>query len=161
MSTNRQHTCCFTGHREIEPQHREQLPQLLEAVIRLMVRDGYYTFLTGGALGFDTLAADTVLRLKAEYGHMRLIVVSPYGGQSDNWNRAQADHFEWVRQSADNFVCLEAGYSPGCMKRRNYYMVERSAICAYYCLRSRSGAAQTMRYAQQCGLELVDLVSLL
>lgn len=57
-------TCCFTGHRKIPPeQYGEIARRLKEAVIEL-INEGYCYFGAGGALGFDTLAAQTVLNLK-------------------------------------------------------------------------------------------------
>ena len=69
MFSDRNHTCCFTGHRIIEERHLLLLPGLLEAALRELIADGYYTFAAGGALGFDTLAAETVLSLQREFSH--------------------------------------------------------------------------------------------
>ena len=56
-------TCCFTGHRRIPA---DDLPAVAAAlrreVLRLCREEGITVFLSGGALGFDTLAAETVLR---------------------------------------------------------------------------------------------------
>lgn len=38
---------------------------------------GVTTFLTSGTLGFDIMAAGTVLRLKRAFPHIRLILVLP------------------------------------------------------------------------------------
>ena len=62
--------CCFTGHRptalpdagnERKPGMRA-LCLLLERAVERAVSDGFTAFYTGGALGFDTLAAEAVLR---------------------------------------------------------------------------------------------------
>lgn len=60
----RSQTCCFTGHREIDKSVLPVLAQQLEAALRQLIGEGCRCFGAGGALGFDTLAAQTVLRLR-------------------------------------------------------------------------------------------------
>ena len=60
-------TCCFTGHRRIPPEAVAPLRERLEAEIESLIRQGVRYFGAGGALGFDTLAAEAVLDLKAVY----------------------------------------------------------------------------------------------
>ena len=60
-------TCCFTGHRNIPFSEREQILSVLTEKIEELISTGIAVFINGGALGFDTLAAQTVLELKAEY----------------------------------------------------------------------------------------------
>ena len=73
----RERTACFTGHRSIPTGQSEVLHQRLENVIIRLVEKGYRFFGAGGALGFDTMAAQLVLTLKAQYPHIRLILVLP------------------------------------------------------------------------------------
>ena len=51
-------TCCFTGHRRIPPEAVAPLRERLEAEIESLIRQGVRYFGAGGALGFDTLAAE-------------------------------------------------------------------------------------------------------
>lgn len=146
------HTCCFTGHRLIEERHREQLPVLLEQAIRSLIADGFYTFAAGGALGFDTLAAETVLTLQAEFSHLRLVIVAPFSGQADGWSRADQLRYERIRQAASDYICLESAYTRDCMRRRNLALISMSAACLSYCLHSRSGTSQTVGFALREGL---------
>ena len=60
-------TCCFTGHREIPQSHLPALQKKLEETIRELVSQGFTRFEAGGALGFDTLAENIVLRIKEEF----------------------------------------------------------------------------------------------
>ena len=71
-------TCCFTGHRTIPPAILPKLSAELESTLLLLIQRGFRYFGAGGALGFDTLCAETVLRLKAQFPHIRLILVLPY-----------------------------------------------------------------------------------
>lgn len=56
-------TCCFTGHRAIPARALPALAEELEQTLRRLIGEGMRYFGAGGALGFDTLAAETVLRL--------------------------------------------------------------------------------------------------
>ena len=158
---NRNFTCCFTGHRQIAPAHAQALPAALEAAIRALIAQGYFIFAAGGAMGFDTLAAETVLALKAEFSQLRLIIVAPCADQADGWTAADRRRYERLRQAADDYICLEASYTPDCMRRRNRCLVEMSSACLAYCLRPRSGSAQTVAFAGDLGLDIIDLVSLI
>ncbi|MEG2204765.1 MAG: SLOG family protein, partial [Oscillospiraceae bacterium] len=117
MLEDRLHSCCFTGHRTLEPAHRRPLERLLERQIRLLLRDGISIFFAGGALGFDTLAAETVLRLQPEFSHLRLCIVAPCADQNARWPAADFARYERIREAADEYICLSAAYAPGCMSR--------------------------------------------
>ena len=67
-------TCCFTGHRNLPEGERTRIEARLESAIAGFVQRGYRTFCAGGALGFDTLAAQTVLRLKGMYPDRKSVV---------------------------------------------------------------------------------------
>lgn len=74
---NRLHTCCFTGHRDIPPEILPALAAKVEAEVLELIADGIRYFYAGGALGFDTLAAETVLRLRDQFPQIRLILALP------------------------------------------------------------------------------------
>ena len=58
-----------------------------------------------------------------------------------------------------NYVDMpERTYFDGCMKIRNYKMVDASSyVIAYYSGQFKSGTGQTVRYAERCGLEIINL----
>ena len=70
-------TCCFTGHRNIAPYMPDTVFEQTKAIVTLLVSKGFKYFGTGGALGFDTLAAQTVIELKKKYPQIKLIMVLP------------------------------------------------------------------------------------
>ena len=158
---NRNFTCCFTGHRIIAAEHRRQLPEVVEAAIRALIAQGYFIFVAGGATGFDALASETVLALKEEFFQLRLVIVAPSADQTNGWNAKDRRQYERIRQAADEYICLEAAYTPDCMRRRNRFLVEMSAACLAYCVRERSGSAQTLGFAKEQGLEIINVLSLM
>ncbi len=54
-------TVCFSGHRKIPIEQYEIIRERLETAITSLIHQGYCYFGTGGAIGFDTLAAEMVL----------------------------------------------------------------------------------------------------
>jgi len=65
MTEKKMQTCCFTGHRELPTGwDRWKLAKKLEQAIINQIENGIHFFGAGGARGFDTLAAQTVLKLK-------------------------------------------------------------------------------------------------
>lgn len=154
---NKNFTCCFTGHRKILPKHAEKLPGLIESAVRRLMKGGYNTFVTGGALGFDTIAAEVILKIKRTNPYVKLIVVAPYLGQPLEWDYSSQITYERIREAADDYISLAAGYYRDCMKKRNLYMVEMSSACISYCLRDRTGTSQTVAFARDNGLEVIEL----
>ena len=63
----RSKTVCFTGHRELPTDDLPEISKRLEDTLVALIEQGYCYFGAGGALGFDTLAAQTVLRLRERY----------------------------------------------------------------------------------------------
>lgn len=49
----------------------------LRKIIEEQIKAGVVFYGAGGALGFDTIAAQTVLEMKNEYPQLRLILVLP------------------------------------------------------------------------------------
>ena len=57
-------TCCFTGHRNLSSGEKLKAAVRLRRVIAEQIKAGIVFYGAGGALGFDTLAAQTVLDMK-------------------------------------------------------------------------------------------------
>lgn len=77
MEELRSKICCLTGHRTLPPDEAAQIADRLDAALRQRIDQGYRDFGIGGARGFDTLAAQCILRLQAFYPAIRLILVLP------------------------------------------------------------------------------------
>lgn len=60
-------TCCFSGHRHLPKQETLHIHNLLVKHILKLIHIGVNTFICGGALGFDTLAALAVLKIRSIY----------------------------------------------------------------------------------------------
>ena len=153
----REQTCCFTGHREIPAFFEAHLELELESVIHGLIARGIRYFGAGGALGFDTLAAQVILRLRATYPQIRLILVLPCRDQDRYWAEEQRKRYREIRTLADKTVYVSETYDRDCMGRRNQHLVDHSSICVAYCTRATGGTASTVRYALKKDLEVILL----
>ena len=112
----------------------------------------------GVALGFDTIAAQEVLRARGErYPGLKLELVLPYVGQEEQWSQRDASVYRAMLRQADRVVYIAGRYTQGCMFQRNRYLVEHSAYCLCYQKRGRGGTAYTVRYANSQGLAVRNL----
>ena len=138
---NKNFTCCFTGHRKISAANQLLLRGKIRAAVLSLIEKGYTDFVAGGALGFDTIAAEVVLSLKEDHPEIKLIVVAPYADQALEWDlNSQVTYFR-ISESADQYICLSPQYTDDCMKKRNRYMVDNSSACIAYCGRNSGGTA--------------------
>ena len=154
---NRLHTCCFTGHRDIPPEILPALAAKVEAEVLELIADGIRYFYAGGALGFDTLAAETVLRLRDQFPQIQLILALPNREQTRGWSAASVERYESILRRANEVIYTSEHYTRGCMQRRNRFMVDHSAVCVAYCTRATGGSAYTLQYARKSGLRILLL----
>ena len=67
MTAEEKITCCFTGHRVLSREELLHINRSLREVVKQRIEEGYSCFAAGGARGFDTAAALTVLEMKRIY----------------------------------------------------------------------------------------------
>lgn len=151
-------TVCFTGHRKIPPEKLETVTRRLKETLIELIGKGYLYFGAGGALGFDTLAAQTVLDLKTDFPQIKLILVLPCLSQADNWGVVDKRIYEQIKEKADKIVYTSREYTKGCMHKRNRHLVDNSSVCVCYLTESTGGTAYTVNYAESKGLLVINTV---
>ena len=135
-------TCVFTGHRELPLDFsKKQLKSAIEKLISL----GVDTFLCGMAIGFDLLAAETVLTLRKKHPQIKLITCIPCIGQEKYFSKTDQKRYVDAVKKADEQVILADSYYRGCMQARDKYMAERGDVMIAYCIKTEGGAAYTVR----------------
>lgn len=150
----KENTCCFTGHRILG---KDFHPDTLSRGIAYLIEKGVDTFICGGALGFDTACAKAVLSFKKEYAHIKLHIYAPCCNQSDRWSIKDRLSYKKLLKKADYVDMPDESYYSGCMRVRNYKMVDESAYCICYLNNQRSGTGQTYRYATKKGLTIFNI----
>lgn len=149
-------SCCFTGHRVIsgDDDIRGRLVCEVETLVNSF---GVRTFYAGGALGFDTLAAECVLGLKGRYPFLRLVMALPCKNQAEKWSLSEKERYEKILSLADTVYYVSEEYTSDCMLRRNDYMVENSKYCICYLRHSGGGTYYTVNRARAMEKELIML----
>jgi len=154
----REKTCCFTGHRELPTGlGRWKLSKRLEKAVVEQIEKGVRFFGAGGALGFDTLAAQTVLKLKKKYLDIKLILVLPCLTQTRGWPVEDVEEYERIKAKADKVVYISQEHTKDCMFKRNRHLVDNSGVCICYKVKDSGGTAYTVDYAKAQGLEIINL----
>ena len=140
------------------PENRDLIPEKLERQIRMLIQENMTYLITGGARGFDTLAAQAVLALRREFPHIRLILALPCREQTRGWRAQDRALYDGIYRQADLIHYTAEVYDRGCMMRRNRFMVDHSVCCIFYLTSPRSGTYKTVQYAMERGLRLCNIL---
>ncbi len=150
-------SCCFTGHRTIAKKAMLPLARALDKTLADLFAAGVTDFYTGGAIGFDTLAALRVLALREKEPSCRLTLVLPCRDQSKLWDEGARALYEDILARADEVFYVREHYTPDCMRARNEALIQGKDILVAYLTRSRGGTASTYLAALRAGLDVINL----
>ncbi len=151
-------TCCFTGHREIAENEIKAIWEKTERKVLELFEKGVTVFEAGGALGYDTLAAEVVLSLREKYPQIKLRLILPCKDQARGWTTEDIIRYEGIKDMADEVIYTAETYYRGCMFVRNRRLVDDSAYCICFKKRASGGTAYTVDYALKKGLTVFNVV---
>jgi len=158
-------TCAFTGYRpskmpwgydETDARCVEFRFRLREA-LEYLIGQGYTDFMSGGALGFDQMAAEIVLSLREKYPWVRLVMVIPFDGQADKWSREQRGRWLEIIEASDRVIRISHEYDKGVFFKRNHYLVENADLLLAAFDGQPGGTAGTVAYAKRHGVRVVRI----
>ncbi|MBR6729673.1 MAG: DUF1273 family protein [Clostridia bacterium] len=144
-------TCCFTGHRTLNLRTLPQLKQALSKSIEQLILAGYTSFGSGGALGFDLLAAEAVIKLKETYPDISLFLALPCRNQTKFWSEEQQKAYQRILSCSDEIVYTAEHYYTGCMHVRNRYLISRATCFLAYLTQETGGTKYTVSEAEKAG----------
>ena len=149
---------CFSGHRQL-PQDCTELRVNLERAIISLIKQGVVFFGVGAALGFDQFASETVLKMKKNYPHIKLVMVLPCppNEQSLKWSEEQREHYNRLLGQADKVRVLSPKYTNSCMYKRNRHLVDNSAYLICYLRKNNGGTFYTVSYAEDRHLKILRI----
>lgn len=151
-------TCCFTGHRNINKYSLGTLKAELDKTIEQLISDGVVNFEAGGARGFDTIAALTVLKMKEKFQQIKLILVLPCKNQAYKWSKSDIETYEYIKSQSDKFIYTSEDYYDSCMLKRNRYMVDNAEyVIAAWDGRKTGGTYATVNYARKLNRKIINL----
>lgn len=156
-------TACFSGHRSYklpwgsneEDRRYKRTKRKLEKIVEKAIRNRYDTFLCGMALGFDTMAAETVLSFKKKYPHIKLIGVLPCKNQDLKWsNKDKIRYRELLKQLDETRYIYDKYCGAKCMLDRDRYMVNNSSLLIALYDGIPGGTRATIEYAEKQELDI-------
>lgn len=155
---DREKSVCFTGHRIIPAAEKASLLSALYSAVMDLYLEGYNSFICGGAMGFDTLAAECVLAMKERFPEISLSLFLPCRDQTEKWDSlASLKKYKEILGAADSVEYISDFYTDTCMHDRNRHMVDSSSVCVAYLNSVKGGTAYTVKYAEKQGLRIINL----
>jgi len=156
INANKRKTIAFTGTRTLFSKCKEntdiyysKLKRMIkDEIIELIEKEAFNYFINGLAVGSDQLCASIIIELKKFY-NITLEAAIPCINQDKLWNSESKKNYQKILSLCDvkKYISNDE-YKKGCMLKRNKYMVDNADIViAIWTGKSRSGTAQTIRYA--------------
>ena len=161
--TQEQQTCCLTGHRVIPPGEEKKIMVRAQNILLRLIREKNVRYFgVGGAVGFDMLAAEYLLELKAHRERqIKVISVLPYPAwqETEDWTDALRLREDRILRACDKIVYVRPEFEKRVFLLRDQKLVDGSAYCVSYCNRPRTGTAYTVKYAMDHGVKVYNASS--
>ena len=148
-------SCAFSGHREIKI--TDKVKNTLKLEIIKLIDNGVTVFLNGGALGFDILCAKTVIELKEVFKNIKLHMILPCRDQAERWGYNNRLMYEEVLRKSDSVYYVSEAYEPGCMQKRNRFLVDNCDYLLTYLEKDKGGTYYTVKYAEKQGKNIINI----
>ena len=154
--------CCFTGHRpralpkEGSPEGHA-LQEKLTMAVAAAAEAGVTTFLAGGAMGFDTLAAEAVIKERLRHPELRLVLALPAEDQAALWREQDRQRYERILLEATETHYAALKSTPQAMRKRNRYLAEHADCCLCWLASSAGGTFYTVNKALERGIPVYNL----
>jgi uncharacterized phage-like protein YoqJ len=162
-------TVFFTGHRnkdlfngleqtnphKLSVYEYPRLQTLTESLVQEFWNAGYDTFISGGAIGFDQIAANAVLEVKRKFEYdsddMRIIIARPFPSQDAVWPSHVKECFRALLAKVDCVVDVDFDpYAPWKMQKRNEWMVDQASVgIACWNGKEHGGTWNCIQYARK------------
>jgi uncharacterized phage-like protein YoqJ len=161
----REQSCCFTGHRpeKLPWGTRENDPRCLllkkkiASELELAYEKGYRHFISGMARGTDLYFCEAALSLRDCHPDITVEAAIPFAQQTQRWLAEEQTRYQALLEACNYETVIQHSYSPGCLHRRNRYLVDHSAlmIAAYH--GKGGGTLYTITYAMQQNINVIIL----
>lgn len=153
--------CIFTGHRNIPAAKTAALEKLLDHAVESVWRVGHTRFVSGGAMGFDLMAAEAVLRFRIAHPEVKLILQLPFPGYDARFSDTDHRRLRDIIHKADECRWTAEFYYDDCYLARDRAMVDVADYCLCYLTNRRSGTGYTVRRCLEKGVRTTNLADLL
>lgn len=155
----KKNTCCFFGHDRIRKNKTAEIIKRLEHEVEALMEQGVTTFISGGAPGFEQVAASHIIAKKEMGQAVRLVFTLPCRDYESLWTPAQKKRYHDLLSKADEIIYMAKEYTSDCLAKRDRYMMEQSDYCICDWLRPFGKSARTMTYAEQMGVAVIRIMA--
>ncbi len=160
----RARSVAFTGYRRAKiercanPLSPLEIEERCYEAVEMLFESGYNTFLSGGAEGFDLLAAKAVLRHKERGLDIKLVMVLPFASQEARYSYEDKELYRYVCEKADKVITLfdrfEHNYQ---FLKRNDFLIENSTCLICFYDGQRGGTMYTVGRAEKAGYPIINI----
>ena len=134
------------------------MQKMLDYAIKDAVYQGFQIFYIGMAQGFDIIAGEAILRIKAEgLSEIKLNCILPFKGQDGKWSKDWRRRHDLILRAADSIEIINDAYTTGCYHERNRFLVDNAQRLIVLYSGKQSGTGHTVAYARKKGIEIVNL----
>lgn len=167
---------CFTGHRNIYGYDYKDIRyvKLIKTLDKYLLENDFYAednvFVSGGALGFDTLCFQMIDKASKSY-ILNNVLAIPFERQSIKWSEKDKIVYEDMKQIADEVIYVDTldkykiktvpigMYHPAKMQKRNNFMVDNSdvVISCWNGKKEKSGTLKCIKYARKKGKKIINI----
>lgn len=161
--SNKVSSLCFTGHRNLTHSEIQIIrARLTNILIKLIDNNGLTDCYAGGAIGLDTVAAETVISLRSIYPQLKLNLILPCQGQESSWTTEQKEAYYKLKAQADSVRVLAPFFYNGCMQARNRELLRNSDLCIAYLRKGTSsgGSLNTVLQAAKLGIQIINIADI-
>ncbi len=169
MKIIREKTVAFSGNRILSAPKgaktenlEETLREMLRRLIIKLYKNGYDTFISGMALGWDMLCAEEVLKLKDSCESIKLIAAIPFKGQEAEYSTCDCERYDEILKGCSYVITISKSFidSRAYHTRNDFLVNSASKFIVYHCGKARSGTGSTMRKALQADCQVINLYDL-
>ena len=141
-------TCCFFGHKDTPSSVYVKLEEAIEKVI---VEDGVFSFFVGNQGQFDSMALSALRKLKLKYPHINYNVVLAYmPAEKEMWSP-----YEYSETMLPEGI--ESVHPRYAISWRNKWMVNESDMVICYITHGWGGAARYVEIAAKKQKAIIHL----
>ena len=151
--------CFFVGNRELPAYRIKAIRQQVKETLDELIAMGIQYYFIGGEPGFETLAAEEIVRyrMRCPESGIQLVFIPPTETQRMRLSAQERQKMETIRWTADQVFDLAAYPELSNDPLRKRWIVECSSACVTYFSRIRDCSSDIIQYAQRSGLHIVHL----
>lgn len=135
--------------------------RIYEKVSDLVVNHNADVFFCGMALGVDTYAAESVLKVKEKYPEIKLYAVLPCPEQSNMWSKGQRHRYMKILRQCEGVTVVSPEFDEQCMYERNRALVDLCDTLVAVYDGKPGGTQYTVEYAKELNKEVIEIPPLL